>query len=709
MMPSLRKFGILCILLALSVSFTQSQGLPVFRIGVLDEPDGTLTRGAQLAVAEVNESGGVLGADGTAFQLQLVIQSPQDLQTAVNNINQASVIAVIGPPDSTTVLGNRELLATLNVPTLTTATDDALLANDQSNLLFRLRAPESLQGRAIADYIVNDLSAASVATVQLDIESTVSVIGFQRASESFGLISQPQLILSDTTPIERIISTIVAGMPQFVAAYGPPEQTAELYTRLREADWPGRFIYNQAGEADFRSNVQESLLSGIISVASWSPSYTDVRSETFTLAYARAFDEVPHALSAAAYDAVFLIQTAINQPGDLRTNLRNINAFVGIQGILTPALLADGEISNNVSVNELGEFGVPQVVARFSGAERIPMNDEVIVETATPTPAITATPDGVFLTITRAVQNVRTGPGLEYQILGQLQEGSQAQIIGANINFSWVAINFRGTTGWLSRPILDVSGNTNTVAVFTPPPPPPTPTPTTTPTAQPFPDIVITSALPTRLVIGTPFNVSVTLRNQGAVDAGTFAVAATFEPGSQFAAINLPGLAANTQTTINLSGTLSGGTGPQPVTIVADLNNQVNEGQAGEANNSTFILNYIADAPLLTSAPATGTFAINDLGTAAFDGGTDDIQWGAGGIVPLGNTQLVRLSNFSNLEQVHRDAIANATLQPAPITNVTAGELIGILTDTEGKYGVLQIVNVVPGGAATVTYRMYEN
>ena len=37
-----------------------AQGLPVFRVGILDNPDGSLARGAALAVEEINTSGGVI-------------------------------------------------------------------------------------------------------------------------------------------------------------------------------------------------------------------------------------------------------------------------------------------------------------------------------------------------------------------------------------------------------------------------------------------------------------------------------------------------------------------------------------------------------------------------------------------------------------------------------------------------------------------------
>lgn len=692
-------------------SVSQAQVLPVFRIGVLDAEDGALTRGAQLAVKEINDSGGVIGADGTAFQLQLVIQSPETMDFAIANLEQASVIAVIGPSDSEVVLGNTSALISLDVPILTTATDDTIIISDNSNLLMRLRTQESLIGRALADYLVNDLNAATVATVQLDLESTVGVIGFTRAASQLGLNPSSEYLLSEENNLQRITLDIAAAQVQFVAAYGPPESVAELYASLRANDWAGRFVYNRANSRDFRANIQENLLEGVIGASTWSYTLSDEMSQNFTFRYINAFGEVPGALEASAYDGIYLLKTAIGMAGNLQSNLLSISEFDGVQGNLTPALLAGGEFSNNVVVTQLGEFGAPAAVARFIGTQRTPLL-EGSVDQATPTPTQplpTATPDGVYLLVTRAVQNVRLGPSLDYDILGQLQEGDSAEVIGATIDFSWVAINFRGTTGWLSRSILDVVGNTTIVPVLTPPPTP-TPLPATpTPIPPPVPDIVITSVTPNRITIGSTFSVTITVRNQGGASAGQFAVAASFQPGDIYAAQIVNGLGAGAAVNIALAGTLSGTTGAYNVAIIADLNNQVAEGINGENNNSAFVYSYVADSPLLTTATPVGTITLNETNVVSLDGGTTDIQWGGGSIVPLGATGLVQLTGFTTMDAVHRDAIASSPLANMSLLNITPGMLIGIRTDTEGKYGVLQVISVTPGSQISFNYRMYDN
>jgi branched-chain amino acid transport system substrate-binding protein len=704
-----RSILLFVLILLIGIYSGYAQTSPVFRIGVLDAPTGALARGAQLAVSEINQAGGVVGADGTVFQLQLVIQSPDDMQFALSNILQARVIAVIGPSDPALMLTNRQALADLGVPILTAAADDTIIANDNTQRIFRIRAQEILQGQALASYLLRDLGAATIATVQLDVNSTASVVGFTRSLNQLGINPSQQFLLTETTSLQQIVLNVVTSMPQFVAAFGAPEAVAQLYTDLRKNDWPGGFAYNQAGSVQFRSRVPENLLEGVIGVSTWSYTYDDERSQEFVNHYIRMVGELPADLAASGYDAVYLMQSAIGKPGTLQSNLVAIQGFEGVQGAIRSRNTSPGEMSDNVGIVQLGEHGAPVAVARFASGARIPLGTDQQVTLPTPTPMIvaTSTPEGVYVIITRSVQNIRTGPGLNYDILGQLSQNEQARVIGATVDFSWVAIEYRGTVGWLSRGILEMVGDTITVPVLTPPPSP-TPLPATaTPTPQPFPDLVITGAQPNRLIIGTPFTVVATVLNQGGTNAGPFAVAASFEPGGIYSAINLPGMLAGTQTTVSFTGMLSGATGPQNVTIIADLNGQVNEG-AGESNNFAFVYSYIADAPLLTSALAVGTLSVAELGTAVLDGGGNDIQWGGGGLVPLGATQMVSLSGFATIDQVHRDAIAAAPLVNLPITSITPGQLIGIRTDGANKYGVLQVVSVQPGVQITFNFRMYD-
>jgi branched-chain amino acid transport system substrate-binding protein len=686
-----------------------AQNMPVFRIGILDNDNGALLKGAQLAIEELNAQGGVRGADGTMFRLETVVQ-PVDSVTitdSIANIGQASVIAVIGPERSADALGNLQALQGLNVPILTAATDDTLLAIDNTDLVIRIRAQEALQGRALANYLSSDLTVNSIATVQLDLESTASVVGLSTALSALGKPVQQAFLFDDNNPIPRIIQGIVQNDYEVAAVYGDPQLASELYLGLRDAEWSGIFTYNRVSDPAFSAVIPTSQLSGILSTTTWSYASNDEESRNFVNLFIRAYGQVPNEISASAYDGVKLLADVIGKPGDLLSNIYSTVNFQGVQGFLNPATLTRGETSNNVVVTQLGIFGAPFPLARFAGNQRV-VDEETEFAQVTPTPAATATPEGVFVVIQRGVQNVRSGPGTNYDVIGQLRQNETAQVIGANVDFSWVVISFRGQNGWLSTDILELNGDRRTLAIIQAPPTPTPPPATVTPTPQPLPDIVITGAVPNRLTLGSAFAVNVNVINQGGVAAGQFAVATSLTPGNIFTAAIVPALGAGQTTTVTLTGTLpAGASGPQSVAIIADLNGEVNEGAAGEANNNTFFYNYIADAPLLTGTP-TGTVTIGDLATFTLDGGSADIQWGAGGLVPLGGTQLVLLNGFGSIDPVHYGVLIAAPLASLPITPLLNNQVIAIRTDGGNKYGVLFINSATPSGNLTFTFRMYN-
>lgn len=675
----------LIIFLVIVLPAAQAQNQPVFRIGVLDSSLGPTTKGAFLAVSEINSAGGIQGADGTFFRLEIVAQPIDDLQTAVANLNQAAVIAVLGPESNDMVLDNLTLLQSLNVPVLTSATVDTLLPSDTSGRIFRTRAAEVLRGGALADYLVNDLQVRRIATVQLgfDIDITAGVIGFSEAARALGVTPQPALTVQNQNEIPNLLAQLIQANPEIVVIYGDPAEAGSFYESLRLAGWSGLSAYSDTEAPAFHQAVAAERLANIISTTTWPFTAEDSVSAVFRENYIFTFGEIPGPVAAASYDAVFLLAEAIRRPGELVNNLLGLQNVQGVQGVLSPAVLGRGETSDNVAVVQLNSFGVPQLLARFQSSERIPLEG---VALATPTPAATPTPQGVVATITRAIQNVRTGPGLSYDVIGQLNQGEQVPIIGANTDFSWLVIQFRGQQGWISRAILDTFGDLNSLPIIQPPP---TPTPLPSPTVAPMPDIVVDSAFvtPSPIIPGTPFTVSVTVRNAGGGNAGQFAVAATFPPNNVYASAIVPGLAAGQSLIVNLAGTLAN-TGFYSVAIVGDLNNEVQE---LNENNNAFNFSYTVNHLTIRQASQT----LNPGDTLDLEGNAvqGDANWDAGATAlnAIFGTQLGILSNV-NISTIHWDILdPNVINQTSiPVASLVPGAVIGIIT-ADGNRGAMRV------------------
>ncbi len=98
--------------------------------------------------------------------------------------------------------------------------------------------------------------------------------------------------------------------------------------------------------------------------------------------------------------------------------------------------------------------------------------------------------DPVGLVISRAGVNIRTGPGLEYPVIGVAPFGSESEVVGASQDGTWWVVNVPVSVngqGWVSNEYVEVE-NGDRVPVI-PSPPIPTPAATATPIPTPAPEI----------------------------------------------------------------------------------------------------------------------------------------------------------------------------------------------------------------------------
>jgi len=704
---------LLILVVVFSLSMTAAQN-STFRIGILDGQTGQLASGARLAAAEINALGGIRGADGTLFQLELVIAPPDadgNFATAIANMRQANVIAVLGPSSNRAVLDNLQALQSLNIPVMTPATGENVLAADSTGRIFRTRSAEVLMGRSLADYVVRDLAVRTVSSVVLDSDSLFAFTGFTTAAAALGITNRAPIIYEPGEDIADLASEIVAQNANMAALFGTPEIAAQVVNALREQNYPGRIAYMQAESEQFRAFVPLEYAQGVLSVSSWSLNRPTDASTKFLVDFSRSYSRTPDSLAAAGYDSIQLIEEALPQPGRLEDNLARVAAVQGVHGVLRPSTLPRGETNDHVVVQEINPFGGFNVVAEYVGGTRIESGEDVVI--ASPTPQATATPDGVVATVLSNVLNVRTGPGLVYDVIGQLREGEQRRVLGANLGLSWAVIEFRGVQAWISTAsnLVEIFGDLGSVPLV-PAPPTPTPAPpTATPPPADIADIVVVGASPSILPYNSASSVTVTIQNIGGAPAGGFAVATSFMPNNQYAAVNVPGLAAGASTVINLPIDPIPATGNFDALIIADLNNQINEGGPGEANNSNYTYRYKVDRNSFANSSTLGFGASIDL-----DGnGIIDINYNASGIstnAPCNGSAycIGLLSPTLTWDSAHYDAISGTFgINTNLVLNValTPGATLGILTDS-GKRAVLRVDAINPGVAVTFTYRIYQ-
>ena len=697
------------------------QATGIIRIGYLGEADNETANGALLAIRQINESGGVTGPDGTIYQFELVALEDEptvdDFAAAVATLMAQNVTVLLGPDDNALITPETiQSLIETEIPTLTAATGDALTDVDTVNLIFRIRAPERIFSYAIGTYLAEDLELQSIAVIQTEVEFTEALMGFETTLNSAGVTVSDRIQLPGGETLTDQVERLINLAPQAIVMWGAYTDAAELLEELRNQGWDGIFAYRFADEAARAGILSDKLAEGTLGMNSWSYSIPADASKIFVRDYAVAYAEVPGPMAVAGYDAMWFLRGVVRAQGAdpelIRMGLLESGPQTLVQGVLHPLEFGNGDLSRNAVVYELGKRGGPVVVARFDDTSRFgPGGPTPPTPTPAPqvTPLPTATLEGVWVRVIANVLNVRTGPGFDYDRVGQAEAGDLYRVLGTIPDYSWMLIDFQGGVGWIKTEFVEVLGDLGSISIITPPP---TPTigMTATPSLPPNPELLIDTVVlnPSNPVPGQPFTATVTVRNAGGGAAGRFAVAATWLPGDVYTSSFVEGLAGGQTTQVSLGGTLTG-TGVFQVGVVVDLNKEVAE---LDENNNVYNISYRVDHPIFKTESGIQVPKDGPDNTLALDPGKDFL-WDGANIGMLNGAQIAVLSGVT-YENVHYDMLAPGvvTYESDAIGSdrIGVGSVYAFIT-SEGRRAVLRIDNVQTPccGPLWVTYRTYEN
>jgi len=566
-------------------------------IGVIAGRGSQTSRGVQLAASRFNARGNTTTPDGQSYTIVVEerdANTPAEVATAINDLKAKGAIAIFGPDIDELAQASQNTLLSAGLPVFTAAASPNVQV---TGAVYRTRASETRQLAALAQYISTDMGKAKIAIFQGDSFVAPRVTLFTTSLTQLGKAPATTVLQVQGGALKDSARVLLQSQPDMIAAFGAADQVAQLLRELRGQNYVGSFAYPDAAERSFVTALPAELRAHIVGVSNWTYSVPSGVSAEFVRDYVALFGEVPTGKSAAALDAAgaLIIAAARNgiTPGALVRGMLALPKVESIQGNFN-AGLGTNELSADSYVFETGEYGSPIVKARYNEAGKTTFSAGAIPTPVPPVPPTlvpTATQEGVTAQPKNSVINVRSGPGTNYDRIGQLRQTDVVQVIGVSPNLDWIVVAFASGRGWLQGNLVNINGNLASVPIIEPPPSPTPPPATNTPlppTAAPFPDLVAISVVlnPPQPKANQPFIASVVLQNRGAVNAGQFAVAATWMPGNIFSSVTVNDLAAGATTTVNLNVNPGvTGAGGFSVEVVVDLNNQVNEGPNGKANN----------------------------------------------------------------------------------------------------------------------------
>ncbi len=309
----------------------------------------TYPNGAEMAVAEINQRGGLLG-----MPVELIGHINQEagpgvsVQIAETLIVEDEIIALIGPNRSSHAVEVGPVAQRYGIPMITTTATNPNVTN-AGNFVFMASFTDSFQGAVMAQFAKSelDLSTAAVITRSGDLYTEGIAEFFARNfSELGGEIIANEFYEGDPSDFTAQLTSIAAAKPDALFAAGFVQDIALITQQARAmslqngAGEPTIFLGADSWDSELLFNNEDAEIEGSFFSGHFSPDTDEPTARAFVDAYEAIYDSTPTGGVAVSYDAVKLFFAAVEragslEPDEIRKQLAATENYIGATTIAT--------------------------------------------------------------------------------------------------------------------------------------------------------------------------------------------------------------------------------------------------------------------------------------------------------------------------------------------------------------------------------------
>lgn len=311
--------------------------------------------GAELAVKEINEAGGIAGK-----QIELSYQDSQgESESAVNAYGklmdwgmEVSLGCVLSGENASVVAAARD-----DDVLLLTPSGSADKCIDGNSLAFRVCFYDSFQGAAAAQYIKdNDIVDTVGVLYQSDVDYSVGLYNafVEKCGELGITIAETQTFTSTTsTDFSTQVNALVASGAKLVFIPIYAEEASTFLTQAHGKFADDVYFFGADGLDGILGKVEQdtSLANNVLMLTPFAADNPAENVQSFVKKYQEAYGATPDQFAADAYDAIYAIKAAVEKAGStsgaaLASALTSLTVE-GVTGIMT--WTADGNTNKPAS------------------------------------------------------------------------------------------------------------------------------------------------------------------------------------------------------------------------------------------------------------------------------------------------------------------------------------------------------------------------
>ncbi len=311
--------------------------------------------GAELAVKEINEAGGIAGK-----QIELSYQDSQgDSESAVNAYGKlmdwgmnVSLGGVLSGETASIVAAARD-----DDVLLLTPSGSADKCIDGNSLAFRVCFYDSFQGAAAAQYIKDNNIVDTVGVLyESDIDYSVGLYNafVEKCGELGITIAETQTFTSTTsTDFSTQVNALVASGVKLVFIPIYAEEASTFLTQARGKFANDVYFFGADGLDGILGKVEQdtTIANNVLMLTPFSADNPAENVQSFVKKYQEAYGATPDQFAADAYDAIYVIKAAVEKAGSTSgAALASALTSLTVEGVTgTMTWTADGNTNKPAS------------------------------------------------------------------------------------------------------------------------------------------------------------------------------------------------------------------------------------------------------------------------------------------------------------------------------------------------------------------------
>ena len=300
--------------------------------------------GTELAVADINAAGGVLGQ-----KLELITEDNQskdgESATAVKKlISRDKVVAILGEVASSRSLEAAPICQEYKIPQISPSSTNPKVTK-VGDYIFRVCFIDPFQGTVMAHFAADTLKAKKVALLT-DVGSTYSVGLADYFKQGFtaggGEIVAEQKFTKDDKDFHAQLTAVKAANPDAIFIPGYYGQVTLIALQARELGITVPLFGGDGWEAPelIQGPGAAAALEGCYFSTHFSPDQDAPKVKQFVSEFQKKYNAVPDAMAALGYDSVLALVDAIKRAGStdstkIRDALATLKDLDGVTGKTT--------------------------------------------------------------------------------------------------------------------------------------------------------------------------------------------------------------------------------------------------------------------------------------------------------------------------------------------------------------------------------------